>query len=245
MDALQQQSVDYYAKKKKLGEQATAQALQPTAAPAPSAQQVATETYNAQKEKLAASAAAQPPVNNVVNAADDPNRYKQFDVMRQRAQQQGNTAKIEQGEALKRRFAALGNLNSGAYVKQAGIQDQAQDQQTAQNVQDIETQRGAEKSRLQDTQNAQTFQAGEAEKGRIANKQLADQNQAFQEYTAQAQWADLNESIKNDRINAAGALGNLSADTLKGLSGSDVQSNIFGSSGVPEAIQKILKEMYG
>lgn len=63
-------------------------------------------------------------------AALDAQRAEAYAAQKERAQQQGNAAKTQNNEALKRRFAAIGNLNSGAFVKAAGQADQVSDANT-------------------------------------------------------------------------------------------------------------------
>ena len=105
-------------------------------------------------------------------AALDAQRAEAYAAQKERAQQQGNAAKTQNNEALKRRFAAIGNLNSGAFVKAAGQADQVSDANTQAAVKDIEM-----------AQNNEKYSQNEAEKGRIFNRELFDKDQAFKQMT--------------------------------------------------------------
>lgn len=109
-----------------------------------------------------------------------------YDEMRRRAQQQAVAQQQQQGEALKRRFAAIGNLNSGAYIKAANQQEQA-GAATAQNaLKDIDFQKANE-----------DYQ-----------RELADRQYGLQEQQLGLSKEDLEESKKANAINALIGLGN-------------------------------------
>lgn len=85
----------------------------------------------------------------------------QFALARQRAQQDANTQQQRNQDALKRRFAQLGNLNSGAQMK---LERQAQTD-VAKNLQSanetIDAQEQADFRRKDEIKQAQEFQRGE------------------------------------------------------------------------------------
>lgn len=199
-----------------------------------------------------------PQVNNIANPNANPDRFKQFGVMRMRAQQQGNQAKTEQGEALKRRFAALGNINSGAYVKAAGLQDAEADRATREAVENVDMAEQQEKSRLQDVQEERQYQAGEAEKLRIFNRELFDKDQDFKKtvfadeskfrnLNYQLAQADLEESKKANKLNALQAISNLDDDQLSAASGLEYSGGFLGIGGTGDrqASIKALLRKYG
>lgn len=165
--------------------------------------------------------------------AMDAERAASYDKLRARAQQQGDIAKQTQGEALKRRFAALGNVNSGAYIKAAGIQDQDIDKQTQAAVENVDTQ-----------QNNEKFQQNEAEKGRIANQELFDKNQAFQQqvFNDESKFRNLDYQMskQNTLFNAQTSLANLSDEQLRALGGA---SKEWGWEGNQANINAILKRL--
>jgi hypothetical protein len=135
-----------------------------------------------------------------------------WDTMRQKAQAQASTANNEAQDALARRFASMGNLNSGAYIKQAGIQDQKSQEGLSQSLNDIGAQEGQLKQQ-------QEFQSGEAQKQRDFQKSIVDQSQEFQNkvfnFDSKTKLRQLDMADKEfDRdsllssINAATAFGN-------------------------------------
>jgi hypothetical protein len=168
-------------------------------------------------------------------------RDQQYDLLRKRAKQQGVQAGQEQGEALKRRFAAMGNLNSGAFVKAAGQQEQMAQAATQEAVQNVDFAQSGEKA-----------QAEEAEKGRIFNRELFDKDQEFKKtvfadeskfrgLNAKLAQDDLDESKRANSLNAGVALGNMSDEALRSLGGA---SREWGDVGNKINIEAILKR-YG
>lgn len=97
-------------------------------------------------------------------AADDP-ISKQFEIMRKRARQAAQTATQQEREGLKRRFAALGQVGSGAQIR---AEAQAQ-QRAAQRLERAEETVGlaelAERQRQRETAEAREFARGEREAG--------------------------------------------------------------------------------
>ena len=90
----------------------------------------------------------------------------QFDVARKRVQQQSATNLQSKRDALQRRFAQLGNLDSGARLK---IEQQAEQEEAvnAQNANEsIDAAQQAEMGRRREILQQQQFAAGEAEKNR-------------------------------------------------------------------------------
>lgn len=153
-----------------------------------------------------------------------------FSTYRQRAQQQGQVAKQSQGEALKRRFASIGNLNSGAYVKAAGLQDQEADKAVQQSVQDVDLQEQQQKVAGIEAEKNRQFQ------GSQFDRQFDLQMQQFR------------QSQASDRLNALTAISSLSDEALKAQSGvQDFGGGFLGTGdnlGKSVAINKLLKQ-YG
>jgi len=175
-------------------------------------------------------------------AALDAQRAEAYAAQKERAQQQGNAAKTQNNEALKRRFAAIGNLNSGAFVKAAGQADQVSDANTQAAVKDIEM-----------AQNNEKYSQNEAEKGRIFNRELFDKDQAFKQMTFDSdvtfknanlalQQKDLDASIQANKLNAGTAIANLSDGALRNLGG--VQDGYGGKNAEQLNLAAILKK-YG
>ncbi len=165
----------------------------------------------------------------------DADRSAHYDKLRQRAQQEGNTLKQTQGEALKRRFAALGNINSGAYIKAAGLQDQEIDKQTQQGVENVEMQQSNEK-----------FQSNEAEKGRIFNRELFDKDASFKQMVfadeSKYRGLDFEMSKQNSAFNAASSLSNLDEGQLRTLANAfGGGTTNWGDQAISTNLQAILK----
>jgi hypothetical protein len=115
-----------------------------------------------------------------VSQDDFLNDSSQFDLARRRAQQQSASNTQARRDALSRRFASLGNLDSGARVK---LEQKAMDEE-AQNLnqanEGIDAQQQAEMQRRKEILQSQQFQAGEAEKGRSFSSEQAAMQRAFQ-----------------------------------------------------------------
>lgn len=154
-----------------------------------------------------------------VGAAAPDDIYSNFAKQRQLAQQQGNAAKQQNNEAIKRRFASIGNLNSGAAIKAAGQQDQASDAGTE-----------AALNQIDSAEQAQRFQSGEAQKTRDLQASQFDKSYGLQE----KQFA---EDQKANSLNAIQALGTLSDETLRQLGGA---STDWGGTGNAKNIAAIL-----
>ncbi len=101
----------------------------------------------------------------------------QFDVARKRAQQQSDTNLQTRKDALARRFAQLGNLDSGARIKQEenAANDESQNLQNANDT--IDAAQQGELRRRGEIKQGQEFASGEAQKGRefATNERLGGQ----------------------------------------------------------------------
>lgn len=91
---------------------------------------------------------------------------RRYELLRKQAQQQGSAQQQQTDDALKRRFASMGALNSGEYVKQ----QQVAGDQLAQRQDQVNAQIGAteaqERMQLEQVEKQREFQSGEAEKQR-------------------------------------------------------------------------------
>lgn len=109
----------------------------------------------------------------------------QFAVQRQRAQQDANVQSQQSSDALNRRFASLGNLNSGAQIK---IQNQQQGQinkQLADTNQGIDASEATENERKAEITQGQQFQTSE----RVGSQTFAAQQAAQAQGQQQSQFA--------------------------------------------------------
>lgn len=111
-------------------------------------------------------------------AAPAPNT---FDVARKRAGQAAVAAKQTQGDALKRRFAAMGALNSGSAIQAEQQSAQKVDEQLANQNEAIDAGQAQEEQRKAEVQQGRDFQAGEAEKQRTFQAGQAGIDRAFQD----------------------------------------------------------------
>lgn len=85
----------------------------------------------------------------------------QFDLARKRAEQRANSEQQQQDDALKRRFAAMGNLNSGAYVKQQSIQADEASKRKADVMEGIDVAESQEAQRQREVQEGRDFARSE------------------------------------------------------------------------------------
>jgi predicted transcriptional regulator len=85
----------------------------------------------------------------------------QFDLARKRAEQRSNTEQQQQEDALKRRFSAMGNLNSGAYVKQQAVQADTASQRKADVMEGIDVAEAGEAQRQREVLEGRQFQTSE------------------------------------------------------------------------------------
>ena len=108
----------------------------------------------------------------------------EYEAMRRRTQQRLQSEAQTQRDALQRRFAQVGNLNSGAAMKNEQVlQDQLARQQDDA-IGQIDLQETAETQRRAEVQQGMDFQAAEAQKGRdfqggIFNQEFGLKNRAF------------------------------------------------------------------
>lgn len=89
--------------------------------------------------------------------ATEPGSLPQFDYLRKRATQDINAQNQQQEEALKRRLATTGALNTGAGLKQQNLQAESAMDRRAQAMEGIGFQEQAERARLDEIQSGRTF----------------------------------------------------------------------------------------
>lgn len=90
----------------------------------------------------------------------------EFDVQRKKVEQRANAAAQGQQDALQRRFAANGMLNSGAAIKQQQIAANEANTQREDALQAVDAAEISEAQRRQEVQDQMAFASGEAQKGR-------------------------------------------------------------------------------
>lgn len=108
-----------------------------------------------------------------------------YDKQRQEATQRIGVQAQQGGDALKRRFASLGGLNSGAAIKAQQLNDDNAMQAKESAVAGINATQAQDEAnrdmRREETQQAQSFQSGEAQKARDFTKAHNDMDRQFQE----------------------------------------------------------------
>jgi hypothetical protein len=104
----------------------------------------------------------------------------EFDILRKRIKQQGQTKEQEAETAIKRRFAAMGNFNSGAAIKQEQLAKERVGQETTSAMQDIGFAEQAQQRQDRQVQEQRQFEAGEAEKNRSFSRGEREAGQGFQ-----------------------------------------------------------------
>lgn len=107
-------------------------------------------------------------------ATDDP-IAKRFEGHRKMANQRAEANRQNSQDALKRRFASMGALNTGSAIKAQQLADQSSAQQKEQAMLDIDSQEQA----AREVQANRDFQAGEAEKQRSFAAGEAEKQRSF------------------------------------------------------------------
>lgn len=108
-----------------------------------------------------------------------PDKLPEFDTQRDRVKQQAGADEQANQEALQRRFAAMGALNTGAAIKQASLVTDQADKNKADALGQVDIQEAARKQQLQDKNTA----LEEAVKGRNLTRESANAQMDFQNRT--------------------------------------------------------------
>lgn len=106
---------------------------------------------------------------------------KQFESVRQGVMARGNTAKQGNLEAMQRRFAAMGGLNSGAAIKSQQVAAEEADRATADQLAGVDTQETNERQRRLENEQNQNNAREEAMLGRNFQREMTNQSMAFQD----------------------------------------------------------------
>lgn len=112
-------------------------------------------------------------------AVDQANLDKRYDVIKQRLESQARAGAQEKDDAIKRRFAAMGNLGSGAYVKTA----QNAQNETQKNIleagQNVDMQKEAELQRLTEVDEGRKYATSERVAGQGFQESMLGKQQAY------------------------------------------------------------------
>ncbi|HYE72381.1 MAG TPA: hypothetical protein VEF04_03585 [Blastocatellia bacterium] len=120
----------------------------------------------------------------------------EFEAIRNDARNAASGQKSTAMNALERRFAAMGNLNSGAYVKQMQNLDDRYNQDAYKSMNEINFQEAQQRRAMQDKESDREFQSGEA----FNNRQFqAGQN----EFDNQTKLRSLDLALHNANMESA------------------------------------------
>lgn len=111
----------------------------------------------------------------------------QFDYARQRSQQRNKAQVQEAQDAIKRRFAAMGGLNSGAYFKQNEKLEEQGARQLGDEMQGIEAAENQEKLRQQEIKEQRDFARAEREASQAFARAERESGQGFASEQAKLQ----------------------------------------------------------
>jgi len=93
----------------------------------------------------------------------------EFDVLRRRAKTRGTKRTQAGEESIKRRFAALGNLSSGASIQQQRLAREESQRQTGEEIGSVDIAQAREDRRQKEIQSQRVFQTGE----RVGSQEFA------------------------------------------------------------------------
>lgn len=141
------------------------------------------------------------PETKSYQAQDFSGALPEYDSVRDQAKQTSNTQNQGSQEALQRRFAAMGGLNSGSYIKASQMQDQSTAQNLNSSLNNIGFQEAQQRRQLQTQEGQKAYQSQEAVKGR--NAQLGAQYQ-LAGLEGQSKMASLDLGYKQAQQEAAG-----------------------------------------
>jgi hypothetical protein len=132
----------------------------------------------------------------------------EYDYIRNKISEQSNASNQTAQDAIKRRFASMGALNSGAAVKQAQLQNESSEKQKADQMQEVSFQEAQARRGLEREEAQKEYQSQEALKGRefsasesgLGRKFTAQQAADSRNFEAEQQM--LQRSMQRDIFNA-------------------------------------------
>lgn len=119
----------------------------------------------------------------------------QYDLMRKRVASQTNGADSGEQDALQRRYAAAGMINSGSYAKQQQLQEEAALNRRQEALGQVDMAEAQERSRLGEAEDQRSFQSNEAQKNRDFQGKQFDQEFGFKRESFDKQF-DFDKSYK-------------------------------------------------
>ena len=134
----------------------------------------------------------------------------EFELMRRRVKQDSQVAGQQRQRDLKRQFARTGNLQSGAFIKQSGIESQQAQQAQQRAVEGVDIAEAGVRREERQAQIGRDFAAGEALKSRdFASKEAESQR------TFAAMQAQLGREFTTQERGAAQAFASTEAETQR------------------------------
>lgn len=109
----------------------------------------------------------------------------EYDAVREKAVRDSQGQDQEQQEALRRRFAAMGGLNTGAAIKAQQNSTNSAMQRRQDALNNIGFQEAQQRRAMQERENTQEFQSGEAYKAREADTERFNADLAFKNNVSQ------------------------------------------------------------
>jgi hypothetical protein len=128
----------------------------------------------------------------------------EYDAIRSRIGSQANQANQTAQDALARRFAAMGALNSGAAIKQQQLQSESSERSKADQLQNVDFQEAQARRELEQGESQKEFQSQEALKGREMAAEESYQGRKFttEQRNFEAQQQVLQRNMQRELFNA-------------------------------------------
>jgi hypothetical protein len=169
--------------------------------------------------------------------------------------QRVDAAKEVEDDAIKRRYAAMGNLNSGSYIKQQQIQNDASNQRKEQALGTIDLAEAGEAQRQKEVGEGRTFASTEAQKARDADLSFKDKVFGFEKDSklraldlADKQYALEKDAQEFNKAMAAAESGNGNDPGLLGFlggGGGNPVGNFVSGGGFTGVVAKGIGSVFG
>lgn len=160
---------------------------------------------------------------------------KEFDPIRSRITQRTRAQEQQGVEALKRRFASMGALNTGAAVKQEQILKQQLGQQADQALGDVNVAESQERQRRNELAQQQFFSREQAAIGRNLNRELANADAQFKQkvfsFDAESKIGQVDLAYKNLQLEEQAQKFNTMLSALQAGDKQGILGSLFGGKG--------------
>lgn len=132
---------------------------------------------------------------------------QEFESVRQAMGSRANAAKQGNLEAMQRRFAATGSLNSGAAIKSQQVASEASDRAAADQMSGVDMQEATERQRRNELGAAQDMQREDAVNQRNFQREMTNASMAMQDkmskFDAQSKLSQLDLQMNESEFNKA------------------------------------------